>query len=418
MINKLRKRFVIIGTLSVFVFLFIVVTAINIINYNTMINDIDRTIDVVANPKANFFKEFEKPIEPKKEFGDFLPNGMSPEVPFETRFFSVLIDDSNQIQDADISRIITVTSEEIINYVTKAATSSKDKGFINNFRYKKISENNLKRIVFVDCGRKLDAFYNFLLISSLTAFVGCVLICVIFILVSKKVVSPIVENQNKQKTFITNAGHEIKTPLTIISANTDLLELEIGDNDSLNDIRKQTTRLKDLTNKLVYLAKLDESPNNLIKTDLPLSEIINNVIESFNSILQQKNINLSLNIEKLISIVGEQKSIEELINILIDNAIKYTEENGEIFISLSSNNRNVKFSISNSTNEEIDEKDLNYIFERFYRGDKSRNSKIKGFGIGLSAAKTIVEQHSGEISAKINENKYFEINISFKKMIV
>ena len=415
MINKLRKRFVIIGTLSVFVFLFIVVTTINIINYNTMINDIDRTIDVVTNPKANFFKEFEKPIEPKKEFEEFLPNGMSPEVPFETRFFSVLIDQNNLTQDIDVSRIITVTSDELNNYVTKAAMSSKDKGFINNFRYKKISENNLTRIVFVDCGRKLDAFYNFLLISSLTAFVGCVLICVIFILVSKKVVSPIVENQNKQKTFITNAGHEIKTPLTIISANTDLLELEIGDNDSLNDIRKQTTRLKDLTNKLVYLAKLDESPNNLIKTDLPLSEIINNVIESFNSILQQKNINLSLNIEKLISIVGEQKSIEELINILIDNAIKYTEENGEIFISLSSNNRNVKFSISNSTNEEIDEKDLNYIFERFYRGDKSRNSKIKGFGIGLSAAKTIVEQHSGEISAKINENKYFEINISFKK---
>ena len=415
MINKLRKRFVIIGTLSVFVFLFIVVTTINIINYNTMINDIDRTIDVVANPKANFFKEFEKPIEPKKEFGDFLPNGMSPEVPFETRFFSVLIDDSNQIQDADISRIITVTSEEIINYVTKATKSSSDKGFIDEFRYKKISEDDLMRIVFVDCGRKIDSFYNFMLISSLTAFVGCVLICGLFILVSKKVVSPIVENQNKQKTFITNAGHEIKTPLTIISANTDLLEMEIGNNESINDIRKQTVRLKDLTNKLVYLAKLNENSDEIIKTDLPLSEVLNNVIENFSSIIQQKCINLSLNIEKLVSIVGEQKSIEELFNILLDNAIKYTEESGNISISLSSNSKKVYFSISNTTKEQIDEESLRNIFERFYRVDKSRNSRIKGFGIGLSVARTITEQHNGEISAKINENKQFEIDIIFKK---
>lgn len=415
MINKLRKRFVIIGTLSVFVFLFIVVTAINIINYKAMINDIDRTVEVVANPKANFFKEFEKPIEPRKEFEEFLPNDMSPEVPFETRFFSVLIDDSNQIQDTDISRIITVTSEEIINYVTKATKSSSDKGFIDEFRYKKISEDDLTRIVFVDCGRKIDSFYNFMLISSLTAFVGCILICGLFILVSKKVVSPIVENQNKQKTFITNAGHEIKTPLTIISANTDLLEMEIGNNESINDIRKQTVRLKDLTNKLVYLAKLNENSDEIIKTDLPLSEVLNNVIENFSSIIQQKYINLSLNIEKLVSIVGEQKSIEELFNILLDNAIKYTEENGNISILLSSNSKKVYFSISNTTKEQIDEESLRNIFERFYRVDKSRNSRIKGFGIGLSVARTITEQHNGEISAKINENKQFEIDIIFKK---
>ena len=415
MINKLRKRFVIIGTLSVFVFLLIVVTTINIINYKAMINDIDRTVEVVANPKANFFKEFEKPIEPRKEFEEFLPNDMSPEVPFETRFFSVLIDDSNQIQDADISRIITVTSEEIINYVTKATKSSSDKGFIDEFRYKKISEDDLTRIVFVDCGRKIDSFYNFMLISSLTAFVGCILICGLFILVSKKVVSPIVENQNKQKTFITNAGHEIKTPLTIISANTDLLEMEIGNNESINDIRKQTVRLKDLTNKLVYLAKLNENSDEIIKTDLPLSEVLNNVIENFSSIIQQKDINLSLNIEKLVSIVGEQKSIEELFNILLDNAIKYTEDNGNISISLSSNSKKVYFSISNTTKEQIDEESLRNIFERFYRVDKSRNSRIKGFGIGLSVARTITEQHNGEISAKINENKQFEIDIIFKK---
>ena len=415
MINKLRKRFVIIGTLSVFAFLLIVVTTINIINYKAMINDIDRTVEVVANPKANFFKEFEKPIEPRKEFEEFLPNDMSPEVPFETRFFSVLIDDSNEIQDTDISRIITVTSEEIINYVTKATKSSSDKGFIDEFRYKKISEDDLTRIVFVDCGRKIDSFYNFVLISSLTAFVGCILICGLFILVSKKVVSPIVENQNKQKTFITNAGHEIKTPLTIISANTDLLEMEIGNNESINDIRKQTVRLKDLTNKLVYLAKLNENSDEIIKTDLPLSEVLNNVIENFSSIIQQKCINLSLNIEKLVSIVGEQKSIEELFNILLDNAIKYTEESGNISISLSSNSKKVYFSISNTTKEQIDEESLRNIFERFYRVDKSRNSRIKGFGIGLSVARTITEQYNGEISAKINENKQFEIDIIFKK---
>lgn len=414
MINKLRKRFVIIGTLSVFVFLLAVVTTINIINYNTMISDIDRTIDVVTNPNANFFKEFEKPIEPRKEFKEFLPNDMSPEVPFETRFFSVLIDQNNDIIDTDISRIIAVSNDEIDAYIEKALQNKSNKGFINTFRYKKIIENQLTRIVFVDCGRRFDAFYGFLFVSFLIAFIGCVLICVIFILVSKKVVSPIVENQNKQKSFITNASHEIKTPLTIISANIDLLEEESKDNESIKSIKKQIIRLKDLTNKLVYLAKLDEKPNTLTKTDLPLSEIVNNSIESFKTIIKQNNINLSTNINSLVSIAGEQNSIEELFNILIDNAIKYTEENGKIDIKLSSNNRKVYFTISNTINNQIDEDDLNNIFERFYRIDKSRNTKIKGYGIGLSAAKTIVEQHNGKIIAKINDNNQFELNLTFK----
>ena len=414
MINTLKRRFVIIGTLSVFVFLLVVVTTINIINYNSMINDIDRTVEVVTNPKANFFREFERPIEPRKEFKEFLPMDMSPEVPFETRFFSVLVDSNNQIKDVDISRIIAVSSSEINDYVIKAQKSPSNKGFINDFRYKKVAEGLSTRIVFVDCGRRLDSFYRFLLISSLTALVGCIVICGIFILVSGKVVSPIVENQNKQKTFITNAGHEIKTPLTIISANTDLLETEIGDNESIDGIRKQTTRLKDLTNRLVFLAKLDENEGTIIKTDLPLSEIVNNVIDNFNTIIKQNNINLITKIESLVSIVGEQNSIEELFNILIDNAIKYTEENGEININLSSNSKKVFFTISNTTKDQIDNKELKNIFERFYRADKSRNSQVKGYGIGLSVAKTIVEQHNGEISAKINDNQQFEIDIVFK----
>ena len=414
MINKLKRRFVIIGTLSVFAFLLVVVTTINVINYNTMINDIDRTVEVVTNPKANFFREFERPIEPRKEFKEFLPMDMSPEVPFETRFFSVLVDSNNQIKDTDISRIIAVSSSEINDYVIKALKSPSNKGFINDFRYKKVAEGLSTRIVFVDCGRRLDSFYRFLLISSLTALVGCIVICGIFILVSGKVVSPIVENQNKQKTFITNAGHEIKTPLTIISANTDLLETEIGDNESIDGIRKQTTRLKDLTNRLVFLAKLDENEGTIIKTDLPLSEIVNNVIDYFNTIIKQNNINLITKIESLVSIVGEQNSIEELFNILIDNAIKYTEENSEININLSSNSKKVFFTISNTTKDQIDNKELKNIFERFYRADKSRNSQVKGYGIGLSVAKIIVEQHNGEISAKINDNQQFEIDIVFK----
>ena len=139
---------------------------------------------------------------------------------------------------------------------------------------------------------------------------------------------------------------------------------------AIGQIEKQTVRLKDLTNKLVYLAKLNENSDEIIKTDLPLSEVLNNVIENFSSIIQQKCINLSLNIEKLVSIVGEQKSIEELFNILLDNAIKYTEESGNISVSLSSNSKKVYFSISNTTKEQIDEESLRNIFERFYRVNK------------------------------------------------
>lgn len=412
MINKLKRRFVLVGALSISIFLLMVVTTINIFNYKTMIKDIDNTIDVVTNPKAPFFNNFEKPIEPRKEFKDFLPKDMSPEVPFETRFFLLLVDQNEQILEKDVSRIFAVSDNDLKEYVTKTIKSSLNKGFIGEFRYKKTIENNNTRIVFVDCGRRLDAFYRFLYISVVIAIIGCVLMCGIFILVSGKVVSPIIENQNKQKTFITNAGHEIKTPLTIISANTDLLESEIGENESIKDIKKQTTHLKELTNKLIYLTKLDESNNNLTKIILPLSEILEDSINNFNSLIQQNKICITSNIEKIISINGDQNSIEELFNILIDNAIKYTNESGDIKIDLYSKNKKIYFSIQNSTNEIIDKKEINNIFDRFYRVDKSRNSK--GFGIGLSVAKSIVEQHNGEITVKIKENKHFEINIIFR----
>lgn len=400
MINKLKRKLTLLATVSMLVLMVILVTIMNCINFFSVVSESDAVLDLLSQPNAPFFENIAPPEKPSRRIEDFIPYGMSPEVPYESRFFIAMVTADGEVKESDLSRIISVDSDSAKEYIRQAVNSDKSRGFIGQFRYDKTTDGHMTRILFLDCGRKLNTFYTFLWTSLGVGMLGCIIVYVAFLFVSGKIMKPIAESYEKQKRFISDAGHEIKTPLTIISANVDLLSGD-SEKEELNEIRHQTRRLTELTNNLVYLSKMDESEHKIQKVELPLSDIVGETANSFQPVAISNQINFSMDIPPNISANGYTNAIRQLVTILLDNAVKYSPPGGSIVLSLSKNKKTVKLSVCNTAKYKINEKDLPYIFDRFYRTDISRNSETGGHGIGLSIAKAIVEAHGGSITASI-----------------
>ena len=248
-----------------------------------------------------------------------------------------------------------------------------------------------------------------MLISILIGVAGCVIVFLVFLFAAGRIIRPISESYEKQKRFITDAGHEIKTPLTIIAANVDLLREDIGENESLDDISSQTKRLAGLTNDLVYLSKMEEADRQLVKVDFPVSDLISETAGSFQAVAASQKKDYRINVQPGLTMNAAPEEIERLASILIENAMKYSPEGGNVTIDLQQQKKNIVLSVSNTTGEEMSQKDQSHLFDRFYRTDRSRNSETGGHGIGLSIAQAITEAHGGRISASFDNASVFNI---------
>lgn len=215
---------------------------------------------------------------------------------------------------------------------------------------------------------------------------------------SARIVKPIAESYEKQRQFITDASHDLKTPITIIDADASVLEMEVGENEWLTDIQKQTKRLTDLTNNLVFLSRMEENENHFQMIEFPLSDVIVETAQSYEALAHAQGKTFTLQVEPLISFCGDEKAFRQLTALLLDNALKHSDENGTILLALKKADRSVRLSVYN-TCASIPQEDLTQLFDRFYRTDKSRNSQTGGHGIGLSVAKAIITAHKGSISA-------------------
>jgi len=190
------------------------------------------------------------------------------------------------------------------------------------------------------------------------------------------------------------------------------LEMEIGENESIDDIKSQAKRLNVLTNDLVYLAKMEEAEGDLAMIDFPVSDIAADTVHSFKSLIKSQKKEFSFHIERMISIKGNAKDIERLIILLMDNAVKYSPAGGEIEFNLKRCGKYIEMTVINDSCVKMDSGGINNIFDRFYRVDESRNSETGGYGIGLSTARAIVSAHGGKIKAEIKENCKFKIIVN------
>lgn len=403
MIKEIKIKFIILSMAALLVLLTIIVTGMNLINYNTVVTDADNTLSVLSKNQGKF-----------PDFGDSgVPKHMTAETPYESRYFSVLLNKNNDVIQTDTSRIKAIDTNKAIQYATSVLTKSEQQGFIGKYRFLCCSEESSMRIIFLDCSRKIESFQSFLFASIFMALLGYIIFFFVILFFSGKIIHPVSESYEKQKQFITDAGHEIKTPLAIIQADADVLAMDIGESEWLEDIKKQTERLAALTNDLVYLSRMEESGDNMQMIEFPFSDVVEETALSFQSFAQTQDKIFKCNIQPMISLVGDEKSIRQLVDILMDNAMKYSPANGTVSITVQKQGRQIRLTVFNTVETPVPKEQLNLIFERFYRMDSSRSSQTGGYGIGLSMAKAIVSVHNGKIYATTRNSQSLEITAQF-----
>ncbi len=478
MIKKLKTKFIVLAMVSLTVLLSVIVAGMNIINYQKVVSDADRRVEILEQNSSRFqydpgslgmggaLSPFDDSFDEDVEEFLFGRDGrkgpsMSRDEAEESRFFTVSIDSSGSVTKVNVTRIASVDAEEAADYAIKALKSGNDKGFADDFRYSVKTENSVTKMTFLDCGRVLDSFRDFLKASILMSLAGLVIVFVVICYFAGRIVRPVAESYEKQKRFITDAGHEIKTPLAIIKANIDLMDMEIdGASDSgaisapktaeelkesLGDINDQVDRLTGLTNDLVYLSRMEEDGSTLVMTDVPLSEIVSDSVSSFEPLANDQGKEIKADITEGIAVRGSTKELEKLMSIVLENAVKYAAVPGasdnaaisagasdeedlqnasgvitdegradtqlmpQIDVSLKKEGKNAVVEIRNATESEMSNESLSHVFERFYRTDSSRNSQTGGHGIGLSMAQAIVAAHGGKISARTTDGRDFII---------
>ncbi|MBQ8164100.1 MAG: HAMP domain-containing histidine kinase [Clostridia bacterium] len=416
MIKKLKIKFIALSMISLFALLSIVIAGMNISNYISLVKEADAVLSLLSKNRGSFPGMNDEHAIPDMMPGDrfdILPPDMSPELPYESRYFSVLFDGNGEIVYVDTNRIVAVDQKTAAKYAKSVQRSEKTEGFEGDFRYIKTQEGENIRITFLDCGRKLDDLRSFLITSIASALIGYIAVFAIVCLLAERIIRPVSEAYEKQKRFITDAGHEIKTPLTIINANLDILEMENIEHECLDEIKNQTGNLRSLTNGLVSLAKLEEMKDSLPMIDFPVSDVVFETVSSFKALAKNREKSIECEIEPFLSMRGNGEYIGKLVSLLTDNALKYSPVGTRIDISFKKVGRSLVLEVTNKVLEIMDKHELSLLFERFYRSDKSRNSKTGGYGIGLSTARAIVNAHSGRIFASMQNSDTLKITAVF-----
>lgn len=409
-ISRLRFKLIAVSMAVTLVILGLIVGGINFINFRKIIDNADRAIGYLVEHYNKEETRHEHP-DREEEFDPF-DDGISPEVKFESRYFVVSFDSEGNVVTNDTRNIFSVSEEESEEYAKFIYKGDSDKGFYKNFRYAKFSLNGYDAIIFLDSFNSLSNARYFLFVSLTASFLGWISVFLIVLAFSGKIIAPVSKSYEKQKQFITDAGHEIKTPLAIIEADIGVIEIQDGENEWLSDIKVQVRRLTRLTNDLIHLSKLDEGKGSLKLIDFSISELATETINSFVGLAKMREKKLTAEVLPNLTLRGDRESIRELFHIILDNAIKYSADEGNIKFELKKKNGHIILEVSNPV-KNLTKEQAEHLFERFYRADKSRNSQTGGHGIGLSMAKAIVEGHSGKIEAKIIESGSIKIKVVF-----
>lgn len=329
-------------------------------------------------------------------------NNYNEDSSYRTRFFRIFLDEDKKVTNVNMDHIAAVDEKKAVR-MTKMAMLRRGKvGLVGSYRYRKeYKDGQVRSIIFLDC-KENQSFYH--LAVTITITVSTLLTClitIIFAIASKRAVRPFEINSNRQKQFITDASHELKTPLAIISANAEVLQYKGDGNEWTQNIIDQTKHMGKLINQLLVLAKLDEVQEKSEKQEADLKLLLEETTRPFEEVATQKKVTLKLHLEEGVTIRVNREQIAQLVSILTENAAKYVNDGGKIVWRLTKTQHGAVLVVKNTTEKELP--DTKRMFDRFYRSDSSRSSKTGGQGIGLSIAKKIVDSHKGSITAKAGD---------------
>ena len=399
MLKKLQRKFMAIAMFALTSLVLVQSLAVNAINIYQRDSDIKNILKIIANNGGVLPNSY---IENSGHITNFLnPFGemhLNIETPYSTRYFVVELRD-NLVTKISTDHIAAVDNTMAFDYAqTVYCDSEPGFGTVDYYRYLYTTNGKESMIIFLDLQRDLAQCLALAFISMIVNLMAITTLAILVYWLSRSALRPVADSIEKQKQFITDASHELKTPLTIISANAEVLEMCEGENEWITSIKNQTTRLSHLVKNLVELTKLNEIHDDKHRYSFNISTALLETASNFETSAEVANKNFSYSAADDIYYHGNESEIRQLVTILCDNAIKYTDECGHIKLSLYKSGKNIIIE-SYNTCEHIDPKTVSHLFDRFYRGDSSRarESKTGGYGIGLSIAQAIVHRHKGKI---------------------
>lgn len=404
MFKSLRRKFVATSVASVAIVIILMASTLNFINYYKMGQRVDDSLYEASKSSAlvTIFSDGEEDMIVTKNTASKTPNNNG--------FSIAKIDENKNVIRSYRDDVLIKGKDDLQKLVTGAVNESSTSGYVGTYRYLKVKNDAGNLVLLLNTQRDLDSFHAFMRNSIIVSLIVILSVFILLVLISKKVISPIQQSYQKQKQFITDASHELKTPLAIIRSNTDVLELENGDSKWTKNIQNQVDRLTSLVNSLVVFSRMEEK-DTVEKVKFNLSESLHARIDDFEELASFQKKHFNADIDNNIYYRGEQQAIVQLMDILLENAIKYATKETNINVTLKKNKKYATMRISNKAN--VKKGDLRKVFDRFYRLDESRNSTIKGYGIGLSMAKLIAEKHKEVIKAYAPEDGIFNIEMRF-----
>lgn len=390
--KSLRRKFVIFAMSAVTVLLIVLIGAISVISHIILNRQTSAVLHAIVN------EDFSRPGDEH----DRIPFMIKPDMDTirSARFFTVKTDLYGNIIDINTEQISSVTEEQAKSLAERITDTN---GKIDRYKYEAKTVGRERIIFFMDTSSQLSTTVMVISVSAAIAVLCWLMTLIFVILLSGRAVRPVILGMEKQKQFITNAGHELKTPLTIIGSNNDASALIYGETKYSQNIRIQTKRLSALMANLLTLAKLDEEIE-LPRENVEISKVAFDMIATYDEILRQKDITQSIDIAPNVTLFANADALSQMMSILIDNAAKYTPNGGSISFSVKNRGEHVEITEENTCDTSNIE-DAERLFDRFYRVSSARTQDggTSGYGIGLSAARAIAESFGGTLKAEIKD---------------
>lgn len=432
MIRKLQRKFISITAAALFFMILLVLATVNGIFFFQTSRHLDQRLEAIMNDRG-----FPGPETPKDAFpGDAqgnTPSRTPPEMPAPDEERTVMLppfgdrlrihadgcvvclDESGNIREIRQDAAENYSKEELAAVCSSLLAREQSRGWHQYFKFCIVSRTGKNGqaetlIGLINASSDLYAVFSMLLISAVIGIASFLLVLFIIILASRRAVKPVAESYARQKQFVTDAGHELKTPLTVISANNELARMIYGDSEWFDSIDKQVGKMNRLIRSLITLAKMDEE-QTLMFASFNLSDAVYDTAKSFEGLLHSRGKLIAFDIAEDIRYNGEESRLRQVVSILMDNAAKYCDEGGKVTVRLSWD-KAIRLQIINDF-ADASHFDPSKVFQRFYRADKSRTPD-GSYGLGLPIARSIVEQHRGTIRAKTLEHGrvMFEVTLS------
>lgn len=396
MFRKLKIRFILLASAAIVCILLTMIAVLNSVRFLQTNGEIQAVLNILSANNGDF--------PSVEETAESLQNDrITIDTIYQYRYFSVVYKEDKTLYSTNLDHLSNLSKEQALSYANKVIKNSRSSGVFKVgsqfYSYQITQDSKTKRylLVVLDSTNYLESRNDFFWLSIQLCFYSFIFFVLVVSGFSNFAIRPYIKNYENQKRFIANAGHELKTPLAIISANTELQELMTGENEWTESTKDQVKRLSNLINQMVVLARLEEQPDVTL-VDVNFSEVVKKVAGNFKSVIEKAGKKYEIKLQEDIHVKATEDELYELVSILIDNACKYCDEDGQIFVTLTKAKRGKRARLT-VANSYADGKNVDYsrFFDRFYREDESHNQKQPGYGIGLSMAESLVRIFKGRI---------------------